>query len=276
MSGGDTVCREKGTGRVIEASSIRQFLGVSVTVCSRVDAVHRLDDAIAQGKVVKVAFANAHFLNIAHRDMQFRTALQDFFVLNDGVGIDIASRIKFGRPFPENLNGTDFTPHYLAQSRHALRIFLLGATAEVAEAAAAVFRRNYPRHTIAGLHHGYLSDDDALRVCALIAAVKADVVLVAMGNPLQELWIEKHAAATGAKLLFGVGALFDFTANKVPRAPFWVRSLSCEWAYRLAQEPRRLARRYLIGNPKFLLSILRDRKTAPGNPATQPELQSAP
>jgi alpha-1,3-mannosyltransferase len=262
---------------MIEVSSVRQFLGVSVAVCNRADAVRHLDDALAKKDVVKVAFANAHFLNVAHRDIQFRTALQDFLVLNDGAGIDLASRIKFGQRFPENLNGTDFTPYYLAQSRHALRIFLLGATAEVVAEAAAVFRRNYPRHTVVGLHHGYLAgDEDALRVCAIMAAVKADVVLVAMGNPLQELWIEKYAAATGAKLFFGVGALFDFTANRVPRAPVWVRSLSCEWAYRLAQEPRRLARRYLIGNPQFLLSILRDRKAASDTPATQPELQSAP
>jgi alpha-1,3-mannosyltransferase len=266
----------KGVRGMVESSTKRQFLGVGVAVCNRVDAVRHLDEAIANGELVKVAFANAHTLNVAHQNERFRTALQGFYVLNDGLGLDIASRIKFGRPFPENLNGTDFTPFYLAQSRHKLRIFLLGASPAIVATAAAAFARNHPRHTVAGLHHGYISDDDAPRVCAMIAAAKPDVVLVAMGNPLQELWIAQHAAATGAKLFFGVGALFDFAANKVPRAPSWVRSLHCEWVYRLSQEPRRLARRYLLGNPQFLLSILRDRDTVPDTPGTHPELRSAP
>jgi alpha-1,3-mannosyltransferase len=261
---------------MVELSSKRQFLGVDVAVCSRVAAVHYLDEAITNGGLLKVAFANAHTLNVAHQNARFRAALQDFYVLNDGLGLDIASRIKFGEPFPENLNGTDFTPYYLAQSRHSLRIFLLGATPAIVTTAAAAFRRNYRRHTVTGFHHGYISEADGPRVCAEIADARADVVLVAMGNPLQELWIEQHAAATGAKLFFGVGALFDFVANKVPRAPSWVRSLHCEWVYRLVQEPRRLARRYLLGNPQFLLSILRDHETGPDTPGRHPELRSAP
>jgi alpha-1,3-mannosyltransferase len=257
-------------------NSMRHFLGVPVAVSSRSEAVRQLDEAITKGEVVKVAFANAHTLNIAARDARFRAALQGFCVLNDGIGIDIASRIKFGERFPENLNGTDFTPYYLAQSRHGLRIFLLGGTPEVVTTAARVFQRNHPRHAIAGLHHGYVADDDAPRICAMIAAAQADVVLVAMGNPLQELWIEKHAAATGAKLFFGVGALLDFTANKVPRAPAWVRSLRCEWIHRLVCEPRRLARRYLLGNAQFLVSILRDREAGITTTGAAPEPQSAP
>jgi alpha-1,3-mannosyltransferase len=252
-----------------KSRATRQLLGVPVAISDRASAVSRIDGALAAGEVLKIAFANAHTLNIAARDAKFRTALQDFYVLNDGLGVDIASRIKFGMSFPENLNGTDFIPRYLEQSRHALRLFLLGATARVVEGAAEAFQKTHPRHTIAGFHQGYLTADSAPRVRAMIAAAKVDAVIVGMGNPLQELWIQQNAVAAGAKLYFGAGALFDFAAGNISRAPAWVRSLRCEWMYRLASEPRRLWRRYLIGNGRFLLSVLRDRH-APPAPAAQP------
>ena len=99
------------------------------------------------------------------------------------------------------------------------------------------------------MRNGFFADAaDAEETCRQIRAAHADCVLVGMGNPLQELWIDPFGAKTGARLLFGVGALFDFEAGSVRRAPSWVRQLRCEWIYRLLQEPRRLARRYVIGN----------------------------
>ena len=89
------------------------------------------------------------------------------------------------------------------------------------------------------------------------AARSADVLLVAMGNPKQELFIQEHLAATGCILGIGVGALFDFLAGNVPRATARVQRWRLEWLYRLVQEPRRLAGRYLVGIPVFLTRILR-------------------
>ena len=107
-----------------------------------------------------------------------------------------------------------------------------------------------------GCHHGHFDDGQVPELIELIRQSKADVLLVAMGNPKQELFIQKHLAATGCTLGIGVGALFDFLAGNVPRAMPWVQGLRLEWLYRLAQEPRRLARRYLVGIPVFLTRIL--------------------
>jgi alpha-1,3-mannosyltransferase len=79
--------------------------------------------------------------------------------------------------------------------------------------------------------------------------------LVAMGNPMQEMWLAEHLEATGCRLGFGVGALFDFLSGDVLRAPLWVQSARLEWAYRLIKEPGRLWRRYVLGNPIFLLRV---------------------
>jgi alpha-1,3-mannosyltransferase len=84
-------------------------------------------------------------------------------------------------------------------------------------------------------------------------------LLVAMGNPLQEEWIARCSTKTGATICIGVGALFDFVSGRVERAPLWVRKLKCEWVFRLIQEPKRMWRRYLIGNLSFLWAMLWDR-----------------
>jgi alpha-1,3-mannosyltransferase len=93
-------------------------------------------------------------------------------------------------------------------------------------------------------------------VIETIRNARADVLLVAMGNLEQELWLTDHLAETGCVLGFGVGGLFDFMAGAVPRAPQWVRAAHLEWLYRMAQEPRRLWRRYLLGMPIFLLRVV--------------------
>ncbi len=238
----------------------RQILGIDISVFSQKAAIDFIDTALESEAMLKVAFANASTLNHAAHNSNYRVILGDFLVLNDGIGVDLASRIKFGRAFPNNLNGTDFVPDFLTETTHNLRLYLLGSTASVVETAARRFEERWPQHRVAGWRNGFFQDAcEAEEACAAIRSAKADVVLVGMGNPLQEQWIHRHAEATGAKLLMGVGALFDFTAGTVSRAPAWVRDARCEWVYRLSQEPRRLARRYLVGNPHFLLRALLDR-----------------
>lgn len=237
----------------------RTILGVAIHDLGRDQAISSIDEALALGERIDVCFANAQTLNVACSNEHVRSALRHFLVLNDGLGTDIASRIKFGVPFQENLNGTDFVPGFLERTQHNLRIYLVGTTDEIVERAARKLRLNYPRHTIVGWRNGFfLGPQDVEQTCCDIRATRADCVLVGMGNPLQELWIDEHGDKTGARLLMAVGALLDFQAESVRRAPLWVRNLRCEWTYRLIQEPARLARRYLIGNFIFLGRILAD------------------
>ena len=177
-------------------------------------------------------------------------------MLNDGIGIDLASKLLFGAQFPDNLNGTDFTPYYLRYSRHRLRIYLLGGKRGVVETAAKLITETCPRHEVVGYREGYFPHSEDGLVASTISASGADVLLVAMGNPDQELWLRTNFDATGCRLGFAVGALFDFIAGEVQRAPVWVRTARLEWVYRLAQEPGRLWRRYVLGNPMFMLRIL--------------------
>lgn len=237
----------------------RNLLGVTIRTRGREQAVSTIDQAFAEGQRLNVGFVNAHSLNIAIGSSPYRAALEQFLVLNDGLGINLASRLKYGKPFAANLNGTDFVPYFLTATVHRLRIFLVGTSDAAVSEAARTLSLRFPRHSFVGCRNGFFDGpNDIEETCQNIRASDADCVLVGMGNPLQELWIDEHGAKTGARLFIGVGALLDFQAGAVRRAPNWVRRWHCEWAYRLAQEPRRLARRYLVGNFVFLGRVLLD------------------
>jgi alpha-1,3-mannosyltransferase len=251
------VCQEYATlYGAATGAVVRTFLDVPIQVRTFDEAVEQIDSRYAEGKPLAVVFANAHTLNIAAADPAFRLTLQNALVFNDGLGVDIASRILYGSAFPENLNGTDFVPNYLRKTKHRYRIFLLGAKPGTAERAAHRLRVLYPRHKIVGCHHGHFDSSKVSEILALIRQTEADIVLVAMGNPRQEFFIQRHLGATSCLLGIGVGALFDFIAGNARRAMPWMQRWHLEWAYRLAQEPRRLAGRYLIGIPLFLARIL--------------------
>jgi exopolysaccharide biosynthesis WecB/TagA/CpsF family protein len=134
-------------------------------------------------------------------------------------------------------------------------VFLLGAKPGVAARAARRLAALCPQHRIVGTCHGYFSRDQADAVTDEVRRSRADVLLVAMGNLDQELWLTDHLSRTGCFLGLGVGALFDFLAGAVPRAPAWVRAVHLEWLYRLLREPSRMWRRYLVGMPVFLLRV---------------------
>jgi exopolysaccharide biosynthesis WecB/TagA/CpsF family protein len=234
----------------------RDILGVSVLDSGRKTALDIMHRAIAAHRHVKLAFCNAHTANTAWRDHVFQHALQGFTVLPDGIGVDMAARWLSGRPFEANLNGTDFVPALLASSPTPLRVAMIGGKPGVAERAARSLSLQDPRHSFGPTLHGFA--DAAATGAWLDTLVKSpvDVILVAMGNPTQELWISENVTSAHGTIAIGVGALFDFAAGDVSRAPEFVRKLRLEWAYRLAQEPRRLFKRYIVGNPLFIMRVL--------------------
>ncbi len=236
------------------------ILDVNVQAWSRQKAIDALDARVAEGTPTCVAFANANLLNFAASETDLRDALAGFVVLNDGIGADMASRILYGKAFPRNLNGTDFVPAYLEHTVRSHRIFIIGARPGVADRAAVALQRRFgARHEFVGCVDGYLGVADIDKVLASIAAAQASLLLVGMGSPRQERWISENMARSGGALAFGVGALLDFAAGEISRAPSFIRRLRLEWAYRLAFEPRRLFRRYAVEAPMFLLRVIRQR-----------------
>ena len=200
-----------------------------------------------------VFFLNAHCANIRAGNASYAAALaRADYVLPDGIGVELAARMQ-GRRLAANLNGTDLTPRLLRlAARWGMSVFLVGGTPGTADAAAQRLCLDIPGLRIAGTRDGFAGAARPEEAIDEINASGADIVLVAMGVPQQELWIDEHRHLIDAPLVLGVGALFDFLAGNVRRAPAWVRRRRMEWAWRLAMEPRRLAKRYLVGNAAFL------------------------
>ncbi|MCV0395275.1 MAG: WecB/TagA/CpsF family glycosyltransferase [Rhizobiaceae bacterium] len=232
------------------------ILGTRVTAISWGDALALLSGALADRRHTRVSFLNAHNANIAQIDDRFAEAMDDFLVLPDGIGVDIAAKILYGRPFPDNLNGTDFVPDFFRTCEAKLRVGLIGARRDNAEAAAAALGRLAPQHEFVFIHDGYFAPREEPAILARIEAERLDVLLVAMGVPRQELWIADRIGPGHCTMPIAVGALLDFMSGAVPRAPLWMRRLRLEWVYRLLQEPTRLWRRYVVGNPLFLARVI--------------------
>lgn len=236
------------------------MLGVPVARLTAAAAREELVRLYERDRPALAAYVNAHTLNLASRDSGYRALLETAdIVLNDGAGLSIAGRV-FGKPFPENLNGSDFNPRILEEAAaRGWPVFFLGARPGVAAEAARRLSGRIPGLDVVGARDGYFRPDESQAVAREIASAGAGLLMVAMGNPLQEMWLSRHLEATGARLGIGVGAFLDFTAGVVPRAPAWMNRLGIEWLYRLLQEPRRMWRRYVLGNPVFLARVLRAR-----------------
>ncbi|HWE92062.1 MAG TPA: WecB/TagA/CpsF family glycosyltransferase [Pseudonocardiaceae bacterium] len=239
----------------------------TLTVLGVPVAVLHADAALAQARALLdnrepalLAYVNAHSLNLAAVDAEYRQILRDAdLVLNDGIGLTIAARLQ-GQAFPANLNGTDFTPRLLAAIGPNEPVFLLGGKPGVAERAAANLAAQIRGLSIAGCAHGYFTDAELPGLLSRIRACKTRILLVGMGNPAQERWLAEHLPASRARLGVAVGAFLDFAAGEVRRAPEWVRQARLEWLYRLGVEPGRLWRRYVLGNPLFLYRVIMARQ----------------
>lgn len=208
-----------------------------------------------------LAYVNAHTLNLAVHDQDLRGALnRSALVMNDGLGVSLAARMR-GERFPENLNGSDFTVQLLKLSAaRGWGVFLLGGEPGVAETAADRLSQRIEHLRIVGTCHGFTGERDDL-LAQRVRDAGTELLVVAFGSPRQETWIDRNLKATGALIGVGVGAFLDFSAGKVVRAPRWMNVLGVEWCFRLLQEPRRLWRRYIVGNPVFLLRAWRDRNS---------------
>jgi N-acetylglucosaminyldiphosphoundecaprenol N-acetyl-beta-D-mannosaminyltransferase len=207
----------------------------------------------------RVAFVNAHCLNVAYHHDPYRQALLGcHLVLADGIGIRLGASYN-GVAVQDNVNGTDMFPllcERLVETGKSL--YLLGAAPGIAEGVREWIDKRYSGGVrVVGHHHGYFSKAQESEVMAEIERLQPDLVLVALGVPGQELLVERWQPKLPAQTFVAVGGLFDFYSGRLSRAPLWMRRTGLEWAWRMSLEPGRLWRRYLIGNLVYLWHIWR-------------------
>jgi N-acetylglucosaminyldiphosphoundecaprenol N-acetyl-beta-D-mannosaminyltransferase len=188
----------------------------------------------------------------------------------DGYGVRLAAK-ALDVEIPHRMTGADWIWDLAALCETSGQsLYLLGSEPEVSREAAARLNRWYPRLEVAGSHHGYFEPDSAHneRVLEDIEMRRPDIVLVGMGTPKQELWVQENADRVQASVVWTVGALFDYVSGRVPRAPSWLADNGLEWIFRLAIEPQRMWRRYLLGNPVFVSRVVTQARRRHGEPAS--------
>lgn len=229
------------------------------------EALEAISELVRGGKGGSVFTPNVDHVVTAEDDPEFRAAYGSVSLsLADGKFVVWAGRL-LGTPVPEKVSGSDLIePLLRLAGRSGWRVFLLGGAPGVAEAAAERSRRDFGVQVV-GTASPFLRLDgtreDLEQGIEAVEAVRPDLVLVAMGAPKQERWIHHNRARLGSSVAAGVGASLDFVIGRIPRAPRWVSSAGLEWLYRLAREPRRLAHRYLVKDPRFLGILARTART---------------
>jgi len=237
-----------------------RILGVEITDVSverAVDILERMIQDDCDG-ARSVYFVNAHTLNLAKADAAYCDTLNSAdYVFGDGTGVRWGARLQ-GVRLRDNLVGTDLTPALFTMTAgRGYSYFMLGSDQATIESAARYAQANFGGWRQAGCHHGYLTSEELTdQAIDQINDAGPDVLLVGMGNPLQERWIAQHKARIRVPVVMGIGGLFDYWADNVSRAPLWLRKAGHEWLWRLYQQPRDKAHRYLIGNPLYLYHIL--------------------
>lgn len=236
-----------------------QVLGAPLDPITLGEALARVDEAIATRRPILNASLNAAKLVRMQQDSELREAVAGCEVVTaDGKPVVWAARL-LGHDVPERVNGTDLMELLLAHGEErGYSVFLLGSRAETLAGACAEIERRHPRLRIAGTQHGYFDRAEEQAVVERIAAARPDLLFVALETPHKELFQARHRDALGVPFTMGVGGSLEVLAGSRRRAPRWAQRAGLEWAFRLGQEPRRLAGRYVVGNSRFVYLVGRE------------------
>jgi N-acetylglucosaminyldiphosphoundecaprenol N-acetyl-beta-D-mannosaminyltransferase len=236
--------------------------GVPVDRVTMDQAVDRIMDGARGGRPYPVLVTNANKAWLAARDPALRAVLDQAGLAVPEWAMAWAAR-RLGIDGVHHVGGITLMERLLeAAQRHRLSVYLLGSSGEVVEELAARLGRERPALTVVGWSHGYLDDEGWEGVVAEIGGARPDLLFVAMGSPLQEQRIAELARRLPTlRVAMGVGGSFDVLSGRKKDAPAWARGRGLEWLYRLAQDPRRLWRRYLVTNSWFVAAVLRQRLT---------------
>ena len=250
---------EPQAGRTAAAEQ-REIFGChfhAVTEEQAIEQIFRWRDQ-PQRQSHTVITVNVAILMMMRDDPQLARAVERAdLVVADGKPLVWTSR-WLGAPLPDKVSGVDLMVRLLEEGKtRGLRVFLLGTTQERLDALQAVILRQYPGVVIAGARNGYFKMADYPEVTRQIRDSRADLLLVGMPAPFKEIWCEEHREALATPAILGVGGAFDVIGGFVPRAPVVLQEAGMEWAWRLAMEPKKLWKRYLVTNSRFLSMLAR-------------------
>lgn len=238
-----------------------RFLNTYVDALTMEQTLVKIEDSIKNREYIQHVVINASKINLMQKNKELTEIINECPIINaDGQSIVWASRF-LGNPIPERVAGIDiFTELIKISAEKGYRPYFFGATEEVVTEVIRKFKEQYPKLKIAGYRNGYFKDEESKSIAEDIRKSDADILFVAFSSPKKEFWIREHMEIMKIPFAMGVGGSFDVIAGKTKRAPVWMQKLGLEWFYRFIQEPRRMFKRYIIGNLKFVKLILKNKK----------------
>jgi N-acetylglucosaminyldiphosphoundecaprenol N-acetyl-beta-D-mannosaminyltransferase len=241
-----------------------RVLGVKVNLLETSALHHAIEEIITYDVRALVLHVNIHGLNLAYSE----TWLQNFLnraqiVFCDGAGVILGARL-LGHRIPQRITYADWM-WQLAEFCQAkgFTLFFLGSQPGIAERANDHLHSQFPNLKIIGVQHGYFdktqNSPENEAIIQAINLAKPNILVVGFGMPMQELWLKENWDRIDANIALTGGAVFDYISGELRRAPRWMTNHGFEWLGRLLIEPGRLWKRYLVGNPLFLLRLLKQR-----------------
>ena len=217
------------------------------------ETISEVEKIIARGVPTQHVVINANKVNLMNEDPELKRIVNECPLINaDGISILWAAKV-LGVPIKDRVTGIDLFLNLVElASRKGYKIYLFGAKEEVVRKVKKVFEEEYPTLQIVGYRNGYFTEEDEPEIVKNMAESGADMMFVAFSSPKKEYWINKYIDQLNIPFVMGVGGSFDVVAGVTERAPKWVQIRGFEWLYRLVQEPRRMWRRYVIGNAQFI------------------------
>lgn len=239
-------------------------LGISFHCLGGAEILTMVASRIQAGHKALILSGNIHGFNIAYEDPSIRDFFnRGDFVRIDGAGLRLGAWL-LGQKLPRRATLADFIWDLAGLcAARSFSLYLLGARPGVAERSAARLKERYPQLNVVGVMHGYFEKESGSAeneaVVSHINAVRPNVLVVGFGMPAQENWLIDHWDALDVDVTFTGGAVFDYVAGDIRRGPRWMRNHGLEWLFRLLMDPRRLGRRYIVGNPVFFWRIMKQR-----------------
>lgn len=229
------------------------LLNTYVNALSMDETVSYVERIIDRGVPTQHVVINASKVNLMNDDPVLADIVNACPLINaDGYSIVWAAK-KLGVPLKERITGCDLFQELVAvAAKKGYKIYLFGAKEKVVLEVKRIFEEKYPALRIVGYRNGYFTEEDESQMVAEMSASGADMMFVAFSSPKKEYWVHKYLDQLGIPFVMGVGGSFDIVAGKTARAPKWMQRAGLEWFYRFIQEPRRMWRRYVIGNARFV------------------------
>ena len=237
------------------------ILNINIDVLNVSETIDVVEKYTIQKEPLHLMGVNADKLNECNKNNKLQEIVNSCGVINaDGASVVMASKY-LGKPLPERVAGIDLMQDLVGLSeKKGYSIYLLGAKQEIVEKTAKVLMTRYPSLKIVGVHDGYFNETEWENVSNKIKQVTPDIVFVGITSPIKEYLIEYLQNKGNTSVFMGVGGAFDVVSGHIPRAPIWMQNLNLEWLFRVMKEPRRLFKRYFIGNLKFIMAVIKEKK----------------